>query len=111
MSERGNTSKSEHRAIRFESIDDLLAEIDRIVAADRAGTLRQTGNWTPGTILGHVAAWINYAWEGYPPGSHPPWFIRAVARLMRNRLLTKPMMRGMRIPKTPGNIGTFGVEP
>jgi hypothetical protein len=61
------------RTLRFDTIDDALAEIERIVAAEPGGTLNRLGNWTPGQIKGHVAAWINYSFEGYPirppPGS------------------------------------------
>ena len=42
-----DTSKvQDRRKLRFHSIDDLLADVDRIVAAEKAGTLRRTGNWT-----------------------------------------------------------------
>jgi len=104
-----NSARCEHRALRFDSIDDLLTEIDRIVAAERAGALRCTGNWTTGQIFGHLAAWIDYGYEGFPPGAHPPWFIRIVLRMMKKKFLRGPMPRGVRIPRAPD--GTFGVEP
>lgn len=55
-----DTRKASHRPLRFDSPAELLSEIDRILAAERAGTLRATGNWSAGTIFGHVAAWMNY---------------------------------------------------
>ncbi len=103
-----NTRTAEHRTLHFDSIDDLLAEVDRIVAADRAGSLRRTGNWTTGQIFAHIAAWANYPYEGYPPGATPPWFVRIIARMMRKRFVTRPMSRGFRIPRA--EHGTFGVE-
>ena len=104
-----NTAKvTDHRTLRFETIDDVLAEIDRIVEAERAGTLRSTGNWSTGKVFGHLAAWINYAYEGFPPEATPPWFVKLIVRMTKNRWLTKPLPRGFRIPRTPE--GTFGTE-
>lgn len=105
-----NTRKAGRRALRFETIDDVLAEIDRIEAADRAGTLRTTGNWTVGQTFGHLAAWINYGYEGFPAGAHPPWFVRVILRrFVMPRALRRGVSPGMRIPRVDG--GTFGIEP
>ena len=71
-----DTARAEHRALRFDSLDELQAEIDRIVAADQGGRLRRTGNWTVGQTFGHLATWINYGWEGYP--FKVPWFIKLI---------------------------------
>ena len=50
-------SKSpERRRLRFETIEDLVREIDETVAADQAGRIESPGAWTPGQILGHLAA-------------------------------------------------------
>ena len=104
-----NTAKAERRALHYESIDDVLREVDRIVAAERAGKLRHTGNWTPGQILGHLAAWIEYGYEGYPPGANPPWPVKVIAKLLKKTILYKPMRPGMKLgPRTPG--GTFGMD-
>ena len=65
------------RQLRFATIEDLLHEIEQIVAADREGRLQTLGSWTPGQILGHVAAWIEYGYDGYPM-QPPPWFIRVL---------------------------------
>lgn len=99
---------SEFRQVHFESLDDLLAEIDTLVAAEHAGTLRATGNWTPGQIFGHLAAWIEYGYEGYPAEMQPPWIVRVIMRMMKRRFLSKPMRRGFRIPGV--QEGTFGTE-
>jgi hypothetical protein len=99
----------EHRAIRFTSLDEVLAEVDRIVAAEQAGILRRTGNWTAGQTFGHLAAWINYGYEGFPPGSMPPWFVRVIARMMKKSFCTKPMRRGFKMPRVAE--GTYGTEP
>jgi hypothetical protein len=42
-----NTAKvAGPRLLRFESIDQALAEVERIVEAERAGRLKRLGNWT-----------------------------------------------------------------
>jgi len=103
-----DTAKAEHRAMRFATIDDLLAEIDRIIAAERAGTLRRSGNWSVGRIFSHLAAWIEYAYDGFPPGARPPWIIRFMLKFMKKKYLRGGMPRGVRIPG-PAE-GTFGTD-
>lgn len=103
-----DTTKADRRELHFESLDDLLAEVDRIVAAERAGTLCTAGNWTAGQVLGHVAAWIEYGYAGYPEEMCPPWFIRVIVRLMLRFFMKKPMRPGYRIPKVAE--GTFGTK-
>jgi hypothetical protein len=45
------------RSLRFESIDHVLAEVDRLAESRRAGRLKRLGNWTLGQALGHLATW------------------------------------------------------
>jgi hypothetical protein len=101
-------ASARHRSLRFTSIEELRAEIDRVLAAERAGTLTRTGNWTTGQVLGHLAAWIEYGYEGYPPKAHPPWFIRWILRFRKGAYLRNDMPRGVRIPRS--EQGTFGTE-
>lgn len=102
-----DTARAEHRALRFNTIDDVLAEVDRLVAADQGGRLRRTGNWTAGQTFGHLASWINYGWEGYP--STVPWFIPLLLRMKLRKMLKEGMPRGVRIPGA--EAGTYGVAP
>lgn len=98
----------EFRLLKLGSLDDLLTEVDRLVAADRAGTLRRTGNWTLGQAMGHLAGWINYSYDGFPPQMTPPWFIKLIIGMMKQKYLTTSMPRGVRIPKVEG--GTMQTE-
>ncbi|MFO0973645.1 MAG: DUF1569 domain-containing protein [Phycisphaerae bacterium] len=98
----------DRRPLRFETIDALLAEVDRIEAADAAGRLRCIGNWSAGQVMGHVAAWIDYGYDGYPL-KPPPWPIRVVLRFLKGRYLRNGMPVGRRIPGVPD--GTYGTEP
>jgi hypothetical protein len=94
------------RAPRFESIDQLFADVERLAAAERAGTLKRVGNWTLGQALGHLATWAQFSYDGNP--LKPPWFIRMIVRMRKKRYLTEGMPRGVKIPRVAG--GTLGTE-
>lgn len=97
---------SDRRSLRFDTIDDVLAEVDRIVDAEKAGKLRRSGNWTAGQTFGHLAAWINYSYDGYP--FKTPWFIRLILRLRVKKYLRDGLPAGVRIPKV--KAGTYATE-
>src|SRR6516165_10280039 len=70
-----NTAKvGGRRILRFETIDQALAEADRLAEAERAGRLQRLGNWTLGQAFGHVAVWGEYAYTGAP--LKVPFFIK-----------------------------------
>ncbi len=98
---------ADHRDLRFESIDEILAEIDRIAKADEQGQLQAVGNWTSGQIMAHVAAWIEYGYDGYPL-KPAPWFIGWILRLQVKKYLRDGMPKGAKIPGTPD--GTYGAD-
>lgn len=103
-------SVKEFRAVRLNSAKEVIAEAERIVASERAGTLRITGNWTVGQTFGHIATWIEFALDGYPPDVKPPALVKFVLRtFMKKKFLRGPMPRGVRIPGMPQ--GTLGTEP
>ena len=85
----------------------MLADVEALAAAERAGTLRRLGNWTLGQALGHLATWVTFAYDGTP--LKPPWFVRLPSRLFRDRFLSKGLSPGVRIPRVEG--GTLGTEP
>src|SRR5437762_3012972 len=62
------------RVLRFESIEQMMAEVDRLVEAERTGRLGCLGNWTLGQTLGHLATWTEYAYTGAP--LKVPFFIK-----------------------------------
>lgn len=105
---KANSLRDGRRVLRFETIDEVLAEIDRVVEAERNGQLRQLGNWTAGQILGHISAWIDYGYEGYPLRP-PPWLVRMFLRLRLKKMLNGSMPAGVRIPGV--EQGTVGIDP
>jgi hypothetical protein len=96
----------ERRSLRFNTIDEILADIDRLADAERLGQLQSLGNWTLGQTLGHLSAWIGYVYDGIP--IKIPWPIRLLLRPMKRRMLYKQMRPGLKIPGVPG--GTLGTE-
>lgn len=102
------TQASPRRPLRLNSIDDALQELDRIEIAHRRGALRAVGGWTPGQIIAHIAAWIEYGWDG-DPVKPPPFPIRWVMKRVLPRILRDGMKPGVKIPGVAG--GTTGAEP
>ncbi len=97
-----------HRALKFASMDEALAEAERLARAEQGGTLERTGNWTLGQALGHLAYWIDVAYDGYPPQLRPSWVVKLLLRTMKGGVLRGELPRGARIPKVPG--GTLGID-
>jgi hypothetical protein len=104
-----DTKSAERRNLRFNSIDDLRRDLDAIEQSHAAGTLKRSGNWTEGEIFTHLAAFINYGYEGYPKEVSPPWLLSVLfIRPKRARFLRDGMPAGVRIPGT--QRGTIGME-
>ena len=97
------------RTLRFESIDQALADVDRLVAAEKASRLKHVGNWTLGQTLGHLATWTEYGYTGSP--LKPPFFIRWILRFQKQRFLTGPMRAGVKIPRVEGGTLATNVVP
>jgi hypothetical protein len=94
------------RRLHFGTVGAAVAEVDRLADAERAGRLRHVGNWRFGQILGHLAGWVDYSYDGVP--MKVPAVLRWVARPFKNRMLYKPMGAGSWLPRVPN--GTFCTE-
>src|SRR5262245_23738347 len=88
------------RQLHFDSIDQMLADVDALVVADKAGRLKRIGNWTLGQTLNHLATWMEFAFTGSP--LNPPFFIRWLIRMKRKQFFVGPMPAGVKIPGVPG---------
>jgi hypothetical protein len=97
----------DRRKIRFGSPADLDADVAKLVEADRAGRLTHLGNWTLGQALNHLGAWVNFGFDGNP--LKPPFFVRWIAGLQKNKYINGGMPAGVHIPRAPG--GTLAHEP
>ena len=78
-----DTKKAPRRELSFHCTGCLKEEMARIEAAEAAGTLGHTGNWTPGEILDHIALTWEYAFDGWPAEAKPNLFIKLIARTMK----------------------------
>lgn len=102
-----NTRTVARRILRFNTIDEAMDEAQCIVNAEKAGRLTRVGNWSTGQILGHLASWASYPYEGFPVG-RAPWFVRAMVAMRKRKYLEQGLPAGVTIPGTEG--GTYGVE-
>jgi hypothetical protein len=107
MSATQTTNPVSRRTLHFNSIDEALGDVHALQAADRNGSLRKAGNWSLGQACGHVAAWVNYGFDGVP--LKIPWFVKLIFRTQKKRFLRGPMPAGRSIPNVPG--GTLATEP
>lgn len=96
----------QRRRITFATPGEALDDAEAIVAADGAGTLRRCGAWTAGQSLGHIAAWIDYAFDGYPFTVDPADAAASRARL--GVVLASGLKPGVRLPGA--TWGTFGID-
>lgn len=97
----------QRRELHFNKIDDIPDDAARLAQAEQRTQLRQLGNWTLGQAAGHIAAWINFGFDGAP--IKVSWLTRMVARRMRRKFIYKPMNPGGKLPGAPG--GTYAAEP
>jgi hypothetical protein len=97
---------TDRRPLRFDTLDQALTEVDRLAAADVAGTLATTGRWTFGQALNHIATWVDYSYDGVPLRLPLPF--RLVMRLVKKQVLHAPMRPASRLPRTPN--GTLATE-
>jgi hypothetical protein len=82
------------RNLHFERFDDVLADAQRLVEAERVVT---SGNWTLGQILFHLAQAIHMSVDGaeFPT----PWYVRMFGRMFKRRILRR-MPAGFKLPPT-----------
>lgn len=86
-----------------------MTDLHSLLDAERAGTLTHCGAWSLGQCLGHLAAWIDYAYDGYPPELPTPLWIKLVLRPFKKKFLRGPLRPGVRIPKLKD--GTLAIDP
>ncbi|MEQ8787485.1 MAG: DUF1569 domain-containing protein [Pirellulaceae bacterium] len=88
-----NTAKAHRRELHFQSLDEVVAEAERLVGSDQVVT---SGNWTLGQILYHLAQAIHMSIDGadFPTA----WYVRLFGKLLKKRIL-RGMPAGFKLPK------------
>jgi len=81
------------RDVAYESLDDLLMDAERLVAARE---VKMLGNWSLGQMLGHLGASLHMSIDG--SDHRPAWYIRLLGPLLKRRVLRK-MSAGFQLPK------------
>lgn len=83
------------RTLRFDSIDQIEAEVERLASAP---TIRGLGNWSPGQVFKHIALTMDIAVVGAKPVM-PAIMIAVLSWLFKRKFLTSPMKAGFQLPK------------
>ena len=81
------------RQVEYSTLEELRLDAESIAT----GPYTTVGKWTYGQILDHLAQAIHASIDGFPFGA--PWYMRLVAPLVKNSVLTKRMKPGFRLPK------------
>ena len=82
------------RQLRFERLDDILADIDHLQSSSNLKTL---GNWSVDQILNHLAKAMTKSIDGFDTSMPAP--LRLLMRvLMKRRILNKGMTPGFKLP-------------
>jgi hypothetical protein len=84
----------ERRSLRYESLDDALADAERLAVRD----VHTVGNWSLGQILKHLSNTMNASIDGFP--SLLPWPMRQLVRLLfKNKFVNGTMPSGFQLRK------------
>lgn len=81
------------RAVRFDSLDALLADAERLAALPR---VKMLGNWPLGQLFTHLATAMNGSIDGISARAPVP--IRLLGPLLKHRILQRGMTAGFRLP-------------
>ncbi len=88
-----DTKKCPRREVDYHSLDDIVAEAERLVAANAT----TTGNWSVGRILEHLARTIDLSIDG--TDLKAPWLLRLfLSKIMKKRVLHNKMSPGYQLP-------------
>src|SRR5690242_251744 len=85
---------AQRRTLRFQSLDEVAAEAERLVQAPRVQML---GNWPLDQLLMHLATAINLSVDGN--SFRAPWFVRLIGPWIKKRMLTRGLRAGFRMPR------------
>lgn len=98
----------DRRPLRFASMDEIMPEVDRLLAGHRT-----VGNWTLGQICGHLAS-VNRMFVDLPAGQQHDPSLRVSAEQKQQVFTTGQLPEGSSMPpmiQAPEPIGAeTGVE-
>jgi hypothetical protein len=85
---------AERRQIRYATIDDMLADVEKLAASP---TTRTLGNWPLEQLLMHLAGAMNGSIDGIR--AKAPWWIRLVGKFIKGRILKNGTSPGFNLPR------------
>lgn len=88
------------RAVHLRTVDDLLAEIERVTAAAVAGRVRPLGNWSAAQVFYHLAKLIELSFDGFSWRYRraPQWLTRPLRFLAWRGLIWLAFRPGFQNP-------------
>ena len=98
------------RELRFDNLDAAIADAEAMLSRgyDRAG------KWSLGQATGHLANWLTYQLDGFPP---LPFFLKPIFWVVRNTSATKMLDKVISeqkmqeaAPTAPTSIPGTGVD-
>jgi hypothetical protein len=93
--------KQNRRKLRFESTQQIVVEVERLIALEQTGRLRRLGNWSLQQMLGHLTAAIDNAYDPLPLRP-PPWPMRILGRMLKGIILNASLVPGVKGVRTDG---------
>jgi hypothetical protein len=101
------TKVVQRRQLRFESLNDIAAEVERLASAQE---VRALGNWSSGQVLQHLASTMNNSIDGFPEFAPPalrpivPVFRLFMRLFLKRRFLTQTMPPGFKLPVSAAHL-------
>ncbi len=86
------------RKLQFHTLHEILRDVEQLgaVTSETGESICADGNWTPAQIVEHITFFIDSAIDGF--SFTVPLLIRVLARRFKERILTKPMKPGIKLP-------------
>lgn len=86
-----NTKKCARREVAYQSLEQMLGDVDRLAAADAP----TTGNWSKAQIFRHLAIAIDKSVDGY--GFRANLLLRLACKFLKNHFLHQKMPAGFQL--------------
>ena len=88
------SEKPERRELEFSSLEDAVAEIERLAG----GKVRTTGKHSFGQIINHLAVSLDQS-TGKVQAPPPPWYMKVMLFFFKSFVLNdKPLKAGIKLP-------------
>ncbi|MEQ1824389.1 MAG: DUF1569 domain-containing protein [Pirellula sp.] len=91
------------RQLKFDSLEEISNEVERLA---RAKNLKTLGNWTSGQVLMHLAIVMHGAVDGMEVKIPLPmrWMMPIVLYFRKDKFLNAPMPAGFSLPKAAAKV-------